>query len=167
MATKRNRTGISIKVTQEYRVALPKFVPSASLDFIDIQKLEKRKKATIDFGHFESGCCKAGVTAELEYGKIKVFHTERCKTSGKPSKAFTSTVTAAYKKLIKGRNVIKVGTPLSEIIRSSALKLPDIIISGWCIMICWEGSDGREHCFFCCLTPTPFCMGPSELQIGL
>jgi hypothetical protein len=170
MVTKKSRGVVTVKVSQEYRVSLPRVVLSTSLQFIDVDKLERRKKATIDFGHVETGCCSALIRVDLEYGVIKAFRTERCKTASTPSKAFIAAISAARKKLkpIKGSDVITAGTPISEVL-SSALRLPDIIVSDGCIMVCWDGSDGREHCFFCCLDPRTlfFCMGPSDLQGAL
>ncbi|WP_267226233.1 hypothetical protein [Dyella silvae] len=170
MVARKTRGTVTIKVSHEYRVSLPRVALSKSLQFIDVDNLEKRKKATIDFGHVETECCSALIRVDLEYGKIKAFRTERCKTAGTPSKAFITAVSAARKKLkqTKGAGIVTVGTPISEVL-SSALRLPDIIISDGCIMVCWDGSDGREHCFFCCLDPRTlfFCMGPSDLQAAL
>lgn len=167
MVAKKNRGTVTVKVSQEFRVSLPKVVLSKSLQFIDVDNLEKRKRATIELGHVETGCCSALIRVDLEYGKIRAFRTERCKTASTPSKAFMAAISAARKKLkpTKGSDTITVGTPISEVL-SSALRLPDITVYDGCIMVCWDGSDGREHCFFCCLDPRTlfFCMGPSDLH---
>lgn len=170
MVAKKTRGTVTIKVSQEYRVSLPKVVLSRSLQFIDVDNLGKRKKATIDFGHVETGCCLAPIRVDLEHGIIKAFRTERCKTASTPSKAFMAAISAARKKLkpTKGSDIITVGTPISEVL-SSALRLSDITVYDGCIMVCWNGSDGREHCFFCCIDSRTlfFCMGPSDLQAAL
>jgi len=170
MVRKKTRGAITVKVSQEYRVSLPTVVLSKSLQFIDVDNLEKRKKATIDLGHVETACCSAPIKVDLEYGIIKTFRTERCKTASTPSKAFNAAILAARKKLkpIKGSGTVTVGTPISEV-HSSAVRLGEIIVADGCIMVCWNGGDGREHCFFCCLDSRTafFCMGPSDLQAAL
>lgn len=170
MVAKKTRGAVTVKVSQEYRVSLPKVVLSRSLQFIDVDNLEKRKKATIDFGHIETDCCSAPIRVDLEHGKIKAFRTERCKTASTPPKAFAAAISAARKKLkpTKGSNIITVGTHISEVL-SSAMRLGEITIYDGCIMVCWDGDDGREHCFFCCLDSRTlfFCMGPSELHSAL
>jgi hypothetical protein len=167
MVTKKKRGAVTVKVSQEYRVSLPRVILSKSLKFIDVDNLEKRKKATIDFGYIETECCSAQIRVDLEHGKIKAFRTERCKTASTPSKAFMAAISAARKKLkpTKASGIVTVGTPISEV-HASAIRLNEITIYDGCIMVCWDGPDGGERCFFCCLDARTlfFCMGPSELH---
>ena len=141
-----------------------RFRMAEHMRYLDIEALNRVKKAEIDIGSVSAAGVSVPLVAEVRKGmivRLRPLHCTSCKPSGRESPSRLERQRAANAALQKVRDsgLRSVRLPMSTArLRGGGLGITITIIIDWEFCIVIEFDDGRI-CYFCTQTPN-FCIGP-------
>jgi hypothetical protein len=141
-----------------------RFRMAEHMRYLDINALNRVKKAEIDIGSVSAAGVSVPLVAEIRKGmivRLRPLHCKSCKPSGRKSPSRLERQRAAKAALQKVRDsgLRPVRLPMStERLRGGGLGNTITIIIDWEICIVIESDDGTI-CYYCTQTGS-FCIGP-------
>ncbi len=153
MVSSSGKQTITLSTDLEFTITPAKFEPNANLDHIDVTRFSK-KRAKIEAGEFNGGCCSTKVYGLVEGGMVTKLAFSKCEDSKRPPKFLEKPLAKA----LAAANLATGGSfqpmPVAEFITRARRGLIDI--GGGCITICVF-----DFCFYCCiLDGDPLCGTP-------
>lgn len=125
------------------------FVAHESVRNLDLEALSRVKKARLEVGHFDAGCCQRTVCAIVRNGKLTSFEVEPCDERAPMPPSMKSIVDAAYRDAARRARAathaggLKLPVPVEQLPQTLARIKATIWV---CVKICIFG-----HCLICCI----------------
>ncbi|MBC7926370.1 MAG: hypothetical protein H7039_12000 [Bryobacteraceae bacterium] len=146
-STRRSQRSISFRHPARIEASRAEFEPLASLTHLDIPKLSRASRATIEIGSFKTDCCTQFVRAIVRRGMVTELVVEPCSDDKvkPPNAELVRLIDIARKRLARpGAKPLRDPIPVAEFMKNAMAITVDTIT---CVRICFLGI-----CFVCCTT---------------
>lgn len=141
----RPKQALVLRRDVDFRIQRAPFTTLASLRWLDVERLERAARARFEIGWFEAGCCRRGVLAHVERGRVTRLELEPCPESERPDREVRALVAAARKELApRGRGGRRLPMPVGRFLGGASGLVIDVF---GCFTICAFG-----YCIRCCFS---------------
>jgi hypothetical protein len=131
-----------------------------NLAYLDLDRIAKRKQVRLEIGHVDTDCCRAVVSATVEYGQIVALSIEAPGSKqGKRRKQLSSELLELAHAAIDKAQPPRKSSPSLPVPLAALAGTGGITIDSWtCVKICFPFFGG--FCVICCYGVGPGKQGP-------